>query len=350
MHWPQPHEQPSAHPTTFVRRERNMNSCTSLLISLALCAFLFGRGAVGGGKEGLSYGFYKTTCPKAEQIVKEQVYKTYYIHGNSAISFHRNVFHDCSVEGCDASLLLESTADFRSEKESERNFGMRNFKYVNDIKDALEKECPGVVSCADLVVLSGRDGVAMLGGPHFEVKTGRRDTRVHTTEKDADTYLLPHDAGVDAFLDTMAKLSINAPQAIALIGSHTVGRVHCVHLVSRLYPTVDPTLNASYADYLKIRCPSPNPDPTAVEYSRNDRGTPMIFDNNYYKNVIELKGLLRLDNALFLDPRTKPYVMRMAQDRDYFNEQFIAGMSILTEHNVLTGSEGEIRKNCQWVN
>ncbi|KAH7404347.1 hypothetical protein KP509_15G021600 [Ceratopteris richardii] len=227
---------------------------------------------------------------------------------------------------------------------------MRNFKYLNVIKKALDEECPGVVSCADIVVLSGRDGVAMLGGPHFEVKTGRRDTKKHTTDKDADHALLAHDAGVHAFLDTMAKLNINTPQAVALIGSHTVGRVHCVHLVSRLYPTVDATLNSSYAEYLKMRCPSPHPDPKAVKYARNDPGTPMKFDNNYYRNVMHMKGLLKLDNALYLDSRTKPYVQKMAEDNNYFFEQFVEAMSILTEHYVLTGDEGEIRKHCQWVN
>lgn len=39
---------------------------------------------------------------------------------------------------------------------------MRNFKYVKIIKDALEKECPSTVSCADIVALSARDGIVMV--------------------------------------------------------------------------------------------------------------------------------------------------------------------------------------------
>ncbi|KAH7404348.1 hypothetical protein KP509_15G021600 [Ceratopteris richardii] len=99
-----------------------------------------------------------------------------------------------------------------------------------------------------------------------------------------------------------------------------------------------------------MRCPSPHPDPKAVKYARNDPGTPMKFDNNYYRNVMHMKGLLKLDNALYLDSRTKPYVQKMAEDNNYFFEQFVEAMSILTEHYVLTGDEGEIRKHCQWVN
>lgn len=39
---------------------------------------------------------------------------------------------------------------------------MRNFKYVNKIKEALEKECPSMVSCADIIALSARDGIVLV--------------------------------------------------------------------------------------------------------------------------------------------------------------------------------------------
>jgi peroxidase len=60
-------------------------------------------------------------------------------------------------------VLLETVKGrIESEKESPRSFGMRNFKYVNTIKDAVEKECPLTVSCADIVSLSARDGIVMV--------------------------------------------------------------------------------------------------------------------------------------------------------------------------------------------
>ncbi|TQE09393.1 hypothetical protein C1H46_005030 [Malus baccata] len=62
-----------------------------------------------------------------------------------AISWLRNLFHDSIVQGCDASPLLESVKGIKSEKASGRSFSMRNFKYVNTTKKALENECPSTV-------------------------------------------------------------------------------------------------------------------------------------------------------------------------------------------------------------
>ena len=134
------------------------------------------------------------------------------------------------------------------------------------------------------------------------------------------------------------------------IGGHSVGRVHCKNLVHRLYPTVDPTLNPDHAKYLKRRCPTPNPDPKAVLYARNDLKTPMILDNSYFNNILNHKGLLVVDEELATDPRTSPFVRKMAADNEYFLKQFTRAILVLSENNPLTAEEGEIRKDCRYVN
>lgn len=129
-----------------------------------------------------------------------------------------------------------------------------------------------------------------------------------------------------------------------------MGRVHCVNLVHRLYPTVDPTLDPDYANYLKGRCSTPNPDPNAVLYARNDRETPMILDNFYYKNLLKNKGLLLVDQQLTSNPETLSFVEKMANNGTYFHEQFAKAVVLMSENNPLTGDQGEVRKDCRFVN
>ncbi|CAH9133628.1 unnamed protein product [Cuscuta epithymum] len=140
------------------------------------------------------------------------------------------------------------------------------------------------------------------------------------------------------------------PGVVALLGAHSVGRTHCVKLVHRLYPEVDPQLNPDHVPHMLKKCPDPIPDPKAVQYVRNDRGTPMKLDNNYYKNILENKGLMLVDHQLATDKRKKPFVKKMAKNQDYFFKQFSKAITILSENNPLTGSKGEIRKQCNLAN
>ncbi|KAH9671720.1 peroxidase 21 [Citrus sinensis] len=293
------------------------------------------------GMSELQFNYYAQSCPKAEEIIKQQVVQLYYKHGNTAVSWVRNLFHDCAVKSCDASLLLETVTGVASEQASERSFGMRNFKYVSTIKAALEAECPLKVSCADIVALSAREGIVMLGGPRIPIKTGRRDSRVSYLAE-VEKFIPNHNDSIATALSVFNSIGIDDEGVVALYGAHSVGRVHCVNLVHRLYPTVDPTLDPVYAEYLKGRCPTPDPDPDAVVYARNDRETPMILDNNYYKNIINHKGLLIVDQQLASDPRTTPFVQKMAANNSYFHEQFSRAIALLSENNPLTGDQGEV--------
>lgn len=319
--------------------------CSSTLIFLLLPLLL----QFYSGKSELQFNYYEQSCPRAEEIIKDQVIKLYNKHGNTAVSWVRNLFHDCMLKSCDASLLLETVNGIESEKASQRSFGMRNFKYVNTIKAALESECPVTVSCADIVALSARDGIVMLGGPRVEMKTGRRDS-TESYGAVVEDFIPNHNDSISLVLSRFESIGVDVEGTVALLGSHSVGRVHCVNLVHRLYPTVDPTMDPDYAEYLKGRCPTPDPDPQGVLYARNDRETPMILDNYYYKNLLGHKGLLMVDQQLTSDPLTSPYVEKMAADNGYFHDQFSRAVVLLSENNPLTGDQGEIRKDCRYVN
>jgi len=59
------------------------------------------------------------------------------------------------MQGCDASVLLNNTATIVSEQQAlPNNNSLRGLDVVNDIKTAVEKVCPKVVSCADILTLA----------------------------------------------------------------------------------------------------------------------------------------------------------------------------------------------------
>lgn len=67
------------------------------------------------------------------------------------------------LQGCDASVLLDSSGTIISEKRSNPNRNSaRGFEVIEEIKSALEKECPHTVSCADILTLAARDSTVLV--------------------------------------------------------------------------------------------------------------------------------------------------------------------------------------------
>lgn len=64
------------------------------------------------------------------------------------------------LQGCDGSVLLNSTANSSAEKDAIPNQTLRSFDVIDDIKAKVEDACPGVVSCADILALAARDSVS----------------------------------------------------------------------------------------------------------------------------------------------------------------------------------------------
>ena len=61
------------------------------------------------------------------------------------------------MEGCDASVLLDKTEVMGTEKTTLPNESLKGFEHIDLIKSELENVCPGVVSCADLLVVAARE-------------------------------------------------------------------------------------------------------------------------------------------------------------------------------------------------
>lgn len=68
-----------------------------------------------------------------------------------------NLIKSFHLKGCDASLLLDGS---NSEKRAPPNLSVRGYELIDAVKNAVERACPGVVSCADIIAMATRDAVS----------------------------------------------------------------------------------------------------------------------------------------------------------------------------------------------
>lgn len=193
--------------------------------------------------------------------------------------------------------------------------------------------------------------LAQSGGPSYSVELGRRDGLISKASRVAGK--LPEPAfGLNLLNSIFRKHNLTQTDMIALSGAHTVGFSHCSRVANRIYSfsnssPVDPSLDPTYAQQLMKACP-PNVDPTiAIDMDPN---TPNTFDNIYYQNLIDGKGLFTSDQVLFSDPASRPTVANFAANTGNFEAAFATAMTKLGRVGVKTGSQGEIRRDCTTFN
>ncbi|TQE02019.1 hypothetical protein C1H46_012338 [Malus baccata] len=136
----------------------------------------------------LSSTFYSTTCPNVTSIVRGVVEQAQHNDIRIGAKLIRVHFHDCFVNGCDGSIMLDNADGIDSEKDAGPNLSTDGYDVVDDIKTALENVCPGVVSCSDILAIASQILVSENGGPTWEVQLGRRDSR---TANRAGTTAIP---------------------------------------------------------------------------------------------------------------------------------------------------------------
>eukprot|EP01018_Ginkgo_biloba_P023034 Gb_17935 [translate_table: standard] len=312
-------------------------------------ALLFISAKVG---EGLSLDYYAFRCPFAESIVRETVDRAMQRDITTAAGLLRMHFHDCFVEGCDASILIDSTRDNKAEKDSPANLSLHGYEIIDEAKQRIEQSCPGVVSCADIIAIAARDAVVLAGGPMYDVPKGRKDG---SRSKIEDTRNLPAPT-LDAsqLIKAFTQHGLSVQEMVALSGGHTLGVARCSSFKNRLAKfdsahDVDPSINSQFLATLKRSCIKTSSDiddnaTVAFDSTKN------MFDNSYYMNIQSGAGLLTSDQTLLSSPKTRGIVNMYAMNQASFFFDFSQAMIRMGVVDVKEDDEGDIRLNCHKLN
>ncbi|XP_010263838.2 PREDICTED: cationic peroxidase 1-like [Nelumbo nucifera] len=300
---------------------------------------------VGMASAQLSSNFYATSCPSALSIIKSAVTSAVAKERRMGASLLRLHFHDCFVNGCDASILLDDTSSFTGEKTAAPNANSaRGFDVIDTIKSQLESACPGVVSCADILAVASRDSVVALGGTSWTVQLGRRDSTTASLD-DANNNLPSPFLDLSDLISAFANKGFTAKELVVLSGGHSIGQARCSLFRSRIYNETN--VDSSFAKSIKSNCPSAGGDNTLANL---DTTTSTVFDNAYFTNLLNNKGLLHSDQQLFNGGSTDAQVRAYSTNSATFFSDFGNAMIKMGNLSPLTGTSGQIRTNCRKVN
>ncbi|KAG2724198.1 hypothetical protein I3843_01G006700 [Carya illinoinensis] len=303
----------------------------------------------------LKQNFYANICPNVENIVRDAVQKKFKQTFVTVPATIRLFFHDCFVQGCDASVIIQSTGSNEAEKDHPDNLSLAGdgFDTVIKAKEAVDavSSCTNKVSCADILALATRDVIALSGGPSYAVELGRLDG-LSSKASSVGGKLPQPTFNLNQLNSMFAAHGLSQTDMVALSAAHTVGFSHCSKFANRIYNfsrqnPVDPSLEQNYASQLQSMCPK-NVDPRIA--INMDPNTPRKFDNVYYKNLQQGKGLFTSDQVLFTDTRSKPTVNSWASSSSAFETAFVTAITKLGRVGVKTGQNGNIRRNCDAFN
>ncbi|XP_034697691.1 putative Peroxidase 48 isoform X1 [Vitis riparia] len=322
----------------------------------------------------LEYDFYRNSCPKAESIVRSSMAQIFAAHSDTPPALLRLLFHDCFIQGCDASILLDDSNESTNrsaEKLAIPNQTLKGFDKVEKIKEELEKACPGVVSCADILVLATRDGIVLAGGPFYPVFTGRRDSNQSYFQEAMDDIPKP-DGNITQTLGLFTLRGFNERETVSLLGGHSIGKISCEFIQGRLFNfsgtgQPDPSIASDFLDEMRRNCQDSGnssngtASPPMVSRAMSELTLGMTyyqglsssvssgsaFDTHYYQSLLQGRGLLFSDQQLMAEEKTERLVRAYASDDgSTFQIDFARSMMKMSSLSVLTGSQGQVRLNC----
>lgn len=181
-------------------------------------------------------------------------------------------------------------------------------------------------------------------GPSWELKFGRKDS-LEPKQEMANNGLPGPSSTLDNLKEGFGEKGFTPTDVTALSGAHTIGKASCTMFRNRIYNSTD--IDPDYAEKNKKECPFEGGD---FNVAQLDQTTPLVFDNQYYKNLMERRVLLDSDQVLFSNDTQDDLVTTYSKDQDAFFKDFAQAMVKLSNLSPLTGDQGEIRTNCRSSN
>ncbi|KAJ8772633.1 hypothetical protein K2173_027810 [Erythroxylum novogranatense] len=309
------------------------------LVTLVFAAIFI----ISSSVKALTPNYYEHSCPNLDSTVTNAVKKAMLNDNTVPAALLRMHFHDCFIRGCDASVLLESKGQNKAEKDGPPNISLHAFYVIDNAKKDVESMCPGVVSCADILALAARDAVHLSGGPTWDVPKGRLDGRISMA---SDTRQLPGPVfNISQLQQNFAQRGLSMEDLVALSGGHTLGFSHCSSFQNRIHNfdashDVDPTMSPIFAASLRQVC--------QVHNKVRNAGSPLdststVFDNSYYKLLLQGRSVFSSDQALLTTPKTKALVSKFAGSQEEFEKAFVKSMIKMSS---ISGGQ-EIRLDCK---
>uniref|UniRef100_J3LVF3 Peroxidase n=1 Tax=Oryza brachyantha TaxID=4533 RepID=J3LVF3_ORYBR len=274
------------------------------------------------------------------------------------------------LAGCDGSVLLDTTPSNSSsgvEKAAANNIGLRGFELI----DAIKAKLGDAVSCADIVVLAGRDAAAILsrGRITYALKTGRRDGVVSSAAA-ADATLPQSTFEVSQLKGNFAKKNFTTEELVVLSGAHAVGVSHLSSFKDRLNAATATPIDPSYAaalarDVEALKGQQNTTDPTerfnirdmdagfrnASGFDATGVNTTAVgvLDNSFYHATLQNMVLLKSDWVLRTDGEASGSLSDFRDDAAKWEAEFAAAMVKLSNLPA-EGTRFEIRKSCRSTN
>jgi peroxidase len=180
-----------------------------------------------------------------------------------------------------------------------------------------------------------------------------------TANLDSSNNLPAPTEDLDVLRQKFVAVRLDNTDFVALQGAHTIGRAQCRFIQDRLdnfsgTGQPDLTLDGAYLETLRQSCPA-SAGTGNMRLNNLDPATPNVFDNSYYTNIVCNRGLLRSDQVMLSTPggaaaTIAPIVRWFAGSQDDFFRSFVRVMTKMGNIAPLTGTMGEVRRNCRVVN